>query len=175
MRKRENADRTRRLNVDDVVRKTAYRRSTRREPLRNVWSGFSGSRPRCDESQRFIDRLKKITPEVKSLFFVPVHRLVQFSGSFRFDVEPKTHRCLRRRSTRARTSSHGSPADSPASTRRARLSISFAQAISTSARSSAGSSSRLASSSAATSARSSTGSVSASRKTACARSVIPRL
>ena len=175
MRKRENTDRTWRFDVDNVVRETAYRRSTGHETLRNVWSEFSRPRPRCDESQRFIDRLEKITTEIKSLIFVPVCRLVEFSGSFRFDVEPKSHRCLRRRSTRARTSSHGSPVDSPAMTRRARLSISFAQAISTSARSSVGSSSRLASNSAATSARSSMGNVSASRNTASARSVMRRL
>ncbi|MEA2416536.1 MAG: hypothetical protein QOI58_3193 [Thermoanaerobaculia bacterium] len=175
MRKRENTNRARSFEIDNVVRETPHRRSTSRESLRNVWHGSPRPRPRGDKSQRFIDRFKKITTEVKSLFFVPVGRLIELNGGFWFDLERKDHRCLRRASIRARTSSHGSPVDSPASTRRARLSISFPQAISTSARSSAGSSSRLASNSAATSARSSTGNVSASRNTAWARSVMPRL
>jgi len=168
----ENSNRVWSLEIDDVVWETPHRRSTGRELLRNVWNGLPRSRPRRDESQRFINRLKKITTEVNSLFFVPVGCLIELNGGFGFDAEPKTHRCLRRRSTRSRTSSHGSPVDSPERTRRARLSISFAQAISTSARSSGGSSSRLASNSAATSARSSTGNVIASRNTACARSVM---
>jgi hypothetical protein len=64
------------------------------------------------------------------------------------------------------------PAVWPARPRRARFSISAAQAASTPAGSSAPGSSTLAKSSAATSAGSSRGSVSASRKTSCAREVM---
>ena len=76
------------------------------------------------------------------------------------------HYFPKRPSIRCLTCPQGAPADSPASTRRARRSISMAQALSTSSRLSAGSSSRLASSSAATSARSVWGSFRASCKRA---------
>jgi hypothetical protein len=71
-----------------------------------------------------------------------------------------------------RTSSQGTPADSPAITRRARRSISPAHAASTSARFSVSASSRLARSSAATSARSAIGNVRASRRSSFAREVM---
>ena len=48
------------------------------------------------------------------------------SGGFRFGTEAAIHRSANRRATRARTSSHSSPTDSPDRTRRARRSISGA-------------------------------------------------
>ncbi len=76
------------------------------------------------------------------------------------------HYFAKRPLSRCFTSCHGSPADSPVRTRRARRSISAAHAFSTAVGSSSGSSSRLASSSAATSARSLCGSLRASSKRA---------
>lgn len=80
------------------------------------------------------------------------------------------HRRRSSASPRRLTSSQGMPCDSPASTRRARFSISAAHSASTAARFSSGSS-RLASNSAATSARSSAGHVNASRRSSCMREV----
>ena len=84
------------------------------------------------------------------------------------ETNRRTHRFRNSASARRRTSSQGMPDDSPASTRRARRSISAAHAVSRSARSVRGSS-KLASSSAATSARSSTDHPRASRRNSCAR------
>jgi hypothetical protein len=52
-------------------------------------------------------------------------------GGFRLRPEDRVHRSVSRFMTRARTSSQGSPADSPLMTRRARRSISLAHAVST--------------------------------------------
>ena len=89
----------------------------------------------------------------------------------RVGLEPnvRVHGFRSSASARRLTSSHDTPRDSPAITRRARFSISAAHTDSTSDRSVSGSS-RLASNSAATSARSSAASVSASRRSAWARS-----
>ena len=86
-----------------------------------------------------------------------------------FKLNAGIHRVRSSASARRRTSSQGTPADSPAITRRARRSISAAHAASTSAGFSVSASSRLARSSAATSARSATGKAKASRRTSCAR------
>ena len=91
--------------------------------------------------------------------FSPYHEgsFEQFSGRLRFRAKRSTHRLAKRPAMRARTSGQGSPAESAASTRHARLSTSRAQAACTAAESSVTGSSRLASSSAATVARSSGG------------------
>ena len=86
-----------------------------------------------------------------------------------FDARPTRHRSDRRRATRARTASQGSPDDCPDSTRRARRSISVAHASRVTGRSAAGDSPRLASNSAATSARCSGTSVRASSRIPRAR------
>ena len=91
---------------------------------------------------------------------------LQLLIGLRLDNQGSRHYFARRPSIRCFTSSQGTPSDSPARTRRARRSISAAQAPSTSSSLSAGCSSRLASSSAATSARSVWGSFRASCKRA---------
>src|SRR5439155_6775375 len=101
---------------------------------------------------RGIDGLEEFLTESCSLALVPEGGVFKFVGSFGFGTE-FDHRSANRRATRARTSSHGSPDDSPDMTRRARRSISRAHAVSMASRSIVGGSSRLASSSAAMSAR----------------------
>ena len=110
--------------------------------------------------------------ETGPLVAVPEGSFEQFSGGLRFCAKRSTHRLAKRLAMRERTSGQGSPAESAASTRRARLSTSRAQAACTAAESSVTGSSRLASSSAATVARSSGGRASASRRRTCARSVM---
>ena len=122
--------------------------------------------------ERDIDGFEEFGTEPGSLVVVPDGRCLKFSGGFRLDSEGAGHRSANRRATRARTSSHGSPADSPAITRLARRSISRAHAASIAAGSIVVGSSRLARSSAATSARSSVGKAKASRRSSCARDVM---
>src|SRR6185295_19935574 len=86
--------------------------------------------------------------------FEPPSSIFQLAARFRLGEERLGHLEVKRASSPRRTSDQGTPEDSPASTLRARRSISSAQRRSTSAGSSASASSRLANSSAATSARS---------------------
>ncbi len=71
--------------------------------------------------------LEELDTESGPLVLIPEGRFIEFSGGFGFSAKRSDHRPASRRAMRSRTSSHGSPEDSPASTRRARLSISFAQ------------------------------------------------
>jgi hypothetical protein len=172
VRKRKDPNRTGHFEVHDVVREPPHGRATDRQVVGHVWNWSSHMRPAGDERERVIDGFQELAAEAEALLLVPCGRLLEFGGGFALGAERKDHLGVRRRAARSRTSSQGSPEDSPARARRARLSISFAQAACTVARSSVVESSRLASNSAATSARSSGGNVSASRSSACARSVM---
>ena len=117
----------------------------------------------------FIHGIEELEAEVLSAGFVPSTGEAILSVRLVFKLNAGIHRVRSSASARRRTSSQGTPADSPAITRRARRSISAAHAASTSAGFSVSASSRLARSSAATSARSATGKAKASRRTSCAR------
>jgi hypothetical protein len=128
MRKREDPNRTGHFEVHDVVREPPYGRATDRQVRRNVWNWGSRMRPAGDESKRVIDGFQELAAQAEPLLLVPCGCLLEFGGGFALSAERKGHRCVRRRATRSRTSSHGSPEDSLARARRPRLSISFAHA-----------------------------------------------
>ena len=161
-----------RFEIDNVEGKPLHRHTTNSQFGGQVWHRTSGARRASNELQGGGDGVEKLFAHAPPLFFVPEGCFGEFRRSFGFGPKPRSHRFVKRRAIRSRTSSHGSPADSPARTRRARRSISLAQAACTAAGSSTVESSRLANSSAATSARSSTGSVRASRRSVCARLLI---
>jgi hypothetical protein len=169
----ENPDGVGRLEVCDVVGKIAHRCFAGRYVGRNTRNSRRCLRPSGNSLERRINCFEELKAEPRSSAFVPDGRLFKLGGGFKLGSEGAVHWSANRRATRARTSSHGSPTDSPAITRRARPSISRAHAASTAAASVVAGSSRLARSSAATPARSSTGRVNASRSSACARSVTP--
>ena len=80
--------------------------------------------PLGDLRQSVVNRLDEFQAKLGPLAFVPESGVFKFGGGFRFLAERGVHRSVNRRTTRSRTSSHGSPADSPFMTRRARRSIS---------------------------------------------------
>jgi hypothetical protein len=105
--------------------------------------------------------------------FAGRERWREFESDLFLETNVRIHRRLRSSASACcRASDQGMPADSPAITRRARRSISDAQAASTSAGLSVSVASRLANSSAATSARSAIGNVRASRRSSWAREVM---
>ncbi len=132
------------------------------EPL-----GQPAASPRSDHGG--VNGVEELQSEVLSAIFVPSTGQAIFGVRLVLKANVGIHRRRSSASARRRTSSQGTPMDSPAMTRRARRSISAAQAASTSAACSASASSRLARSSAATSARSSRGNARASRRSCCAR------
>ena len=159
------------FQICDVVRKAGDRKPTCWYVPWDARNDSADLRPSCNLVKCIVDGLNEFNAETGALTVVPNGCVFEFSGRFGFRPEDPVHLSVNRCRMRARTSSHGSPVDSPFMTLRARRSISRAQAASTSAGLSGGASSRLASNSAATSARSSVGSVRASRKRACARVV----
>ena len=169
VRDRENANARRRLEVDDVVRKTRYGAASNRHVRRQSRNPRASLRHRHDLINGGVNRVKELKSEVLSTIFVPSACQAIFGVRLVLKSNVGIHRRRSSASARRRTSSQGMPADSPAMTRRARRSISAAQAASTSAGCSALASSRLAKSSAATSARSSRGSARASCRSRCAR------
>jgi len=172
MRDSKNSDFLGGLEVYDVIRKARYAQLSDRQVLWDSRHGNSEAREIDDPANRAIDGIEELDAKAMPATLIPTAGLPVLGVGLIFEVNSRTHRLRSSASARARTSSHGIPCDSPDSTRRARLSISAAQAASTSAGSSVPVSSRLASSSAATSARSWTGRASASRRTSCAREVI---
>ena len=172
MRESQDPDEAFPLQVCDVIWEAVHGHTSSRHVVWNACDSSANLWPLDNSFQCGIDSLNELQAKTRALAFVPKRGVFEFSGSFGFRLEGANHGSANRRMTRARTSSHGSPTDSPVITRRARRSISRAQAASTSAGFVAGASSRLASSSAATSALSSTGSVNASRRRSCAREVI---
>lgn len=118
---------------------------------------------------RGIDGIKELNAQVVAVLLIPAAGTPILGVRFILEPNARIHCRRSSASARRRTSSHGTPAVSPVITRRARRSISSAQAASTSAGSAAAASSRLARSCAATSARSFTGNAKASRRSSCAR------
>jgi len=136
-----------------------------------VWNrGSARRRFEHPESGR-VDLVEELDTETVAPTLVPPKRLQILDLGFGFEVNAEVHFLRRGDSARERTSFHEVPGGPPASTRRARCSISAAQAASTSAGSSL-LSSRLARSCAATSARSSSGKARASRRSSRAREVM---
>ncbi len=172
VRKRQNPNSTLPRQVHNVVGEALHRNFADGQFARQACDSATDLRPRRDLFQRGVNGLNELQAKSRALALVPKGGVFKFGGGFGFRAERTGHRSVNRWTTRARTSSHGSPTDSPFITRRARRSISCAHAASTSAAFSAGSSSRLASNSAATSARSLTGNVKASRRSSCARDVM---
>jgi len=172
MGERENPDGVRHFQIRDAVRKPRDGHFASRYVSRHTGHTWCGMRPAGNAIERGIDGFEEFGTEPGPLLFVPQGGLFEFSGSFGLVSEGTVHLSANRRATRARTSSHGSPADSPAITRLARRSISRAHAASIAAGSIVVGSSRLARSSAATSARSSVGKAKASRRSSCARDVM---
>ena len=122
--------------------------------------------------QVFDQRFHETPGLAPALAFIPENRFFELGGRFRFRPNRKRHRLAKRSATRSRTCSQGSPEDSPAKVRLARLSISCAHAACVAAAVSLDGSSRLEMSSAATSARSSGVSARTSRSRSWARSLI---
>ena len=116
--------------VQDKQRETGIASRERDVPAAQVKRRPSAPRLRktINKLQRAIDRLQKFAAEISTPLLVPQGCLIQFIGGFGFRSKPVFHRFFKRWIVRSRTSSHTSPADSPARTRRARRSISRAQA-----------------------------------------------
>ena len=121
------------LEVDHVIGEAADWPASRRHIIRNIQDTVADRRPTSDPIKGSVDSLDELDSKPGALLLVPESSVFEFGRGFRFWPEPPIHQSASRRRTRARTSSHGSPADSPDITRRARLSISRAQAASTSA------------------------------------------
>ena len=171
MRDRKNADRRCGFQVNDVVGKALDGRASDEQIRWESPHRRSSLWQLHDVIDRRVDGVEKLEAESRSPVLIPSSSRTVLSFGFVFESNAWVHDLRRSASARRLTSSQGMPDESPASTRRARLSISEAQAASTSA-SSVSVPSRLASNSAATSARSSMGNAKASRRSACARSVI---
>lgn len=169
----ENSDVGRRFEVDHVVRKPRHgttadcqiRWHSRNQGARS-WHGQ-------DLIDGGVNSVEELDAQVLPPLLVPAAGKAVFRIGLVLESNAWIHRRRSSASARRRTSSHGIPVVSPASTRRARRSISAAHAASTSAGCSACASSRLAKSWAATSARSFKGNASASRKSSCARDDMP--
>jgi hypothetical protein len=158
----------RHFEVDDVIGKSRHGAASDWQVWRQSPEQGAGARYRHELIDGRINGVQKLDTEVNATSFIPSSRSAVFS--VRLVVKANAGiRCRSSASARRRTSSQGTPPDSSASARRARRSISVAQAASTSPGCSTAASSRLARSSAATSARSSRGNASASRSTSCAR------
>jgi len=157
------------FEIHDVVRETGNRHSSHWQIGRHARDEESGTRQLEDSVDGFIHRIEELEAEMLSPGFVPSTGEAILNIRLVFKLNAGIQRFRSSASARRRTSSQGTPADSPAITLRARLSISAVHAASTSARFSVSASSRLARSSAATSARSATGNVRASRRSSCAR------
>ena len=91
-----------------------------------------------------IDGVEEFNSQAGSTAFIPTSGIAVLGVSLVLEANVECHRLRNSATARLRTSSHGMPSDSPAITRQARLSISAAQAASTSALFSAPASSRLA-------------------------------
>ena len=173
MGKRDDMNPATKLKIDNVKRESLHRCPTHRKLsgyVRHASAPLGKPRNECD---CVIDCAEKLHAKAALPFLVPDCSLFEFGGSFRFCKEPVRQRFMRRRDTWARTSFQGFAVDSPAMTRRARASISLAQAVCTAVSPAAGSS-RLARSWAAMSARSSAGRISAARSNSFPRPVIER-
>ena len=172
MRNGQYSDEVVHLEIHDAVRETSDRHSSHWQIGRHARDEESGTRQLEDSVDGFIHCIEELEAEMRSPPFVPSAGEAILNIRLVFKLNAGIHRFRSSASARRRTSSQGTLADSPAITLRARLSISAAQAASTSARFSASASSRLARSSAATSARSATGNARASRRSSCARDVM---
>ena len=156
---RQDANRLGCEEIDDVIGKPLHHSPTSRQVFWDVRDGGTSLGKPADSIDGPFYCGDQTWTEPRSLRLIPARRLLELFLGFRLDEQRSSHSLARRSSRRCRTSSQGRPADSPASTRRPRRSISMAQAFSAASRSSGTSlSSRLSSSSAATSARSLTGS-----------------
>ena len=168
VRDSEDADGVLRFEIDHVVRETLYRSASYRKVWGHARHARAGSGKADDLAECRVDCIEEFCTESTPVLFIPSSGGAVLGVGLVLETNRRTHRFRNSASARRRTSSQGMPDDSPASTRRARLSISAAHAVSRSARSVRGSS-KLESSSAATSARSSTDHPRASRRNSCAR------
>ena len=159
----------RHFEVDDVIGKPRHGAASDWQVWWQSPEQGAGARDRHELIDGRVNGVQKLDTEVYATSFIPSSCSAVFSVRLVVKANAGIHRCRSSASARRRTSSQGTPPDSSANARRARRSISVAQAASTSPGCSTAASSRLARSSAATSARSSRGNASASRSTSCAR------
>ena len=174
VRDSQDANRTLRQEIHDAIGKPSDRNGANGEADGYTRYGRAGSRKANREIDRCVDGVEELGAEARPLLLVPTACAPILGVGLGLESDPGAHGRRRSASARRRTSSQGTPCDSPAKTRRARRSISSAQAASTAAGSESGSS-RLASNSAATSARSLGGQVKASRRSTCTLEVISPL
>jgi hypothetical protein len=173
VRYRQDSDVRCHLQVDDVIRKPRDGSAANCQVSWQSANQGTGARQCHDLLNRGIDGIEELDAQVAAPSLVPAAGQAVFGVCLVVETNARVHRSRSSASARRRTSSQGTPPDSSARARRARRSISAAHAASTSAGCSAAASSRLANSSAAMSARSSRGSAKASRRTCCARDVMP--
>ena len=172
VRNGEDSDMRRHFQVDDVIGKSRYGTASNGQINWQSADPGTGERHRYDLINCCVNGIEELDAQVISPSLVPTAGEAVFGVRLVVKADARIHRLRSSASARRRTSSQATPLDSSARARRARRSISAAQAASTSAGRSAAASSRLANSSAATSARSSRGSAKASRRTSCARDVM---
>jgi len=168
----QNSDRFGRFEIDDVIGKSFYRDSAYRQIGGSVGHGCASLRQPHNPVEGGICG-EKLCSKAGFTLLVPANGVWEFPDGLVFRTKWFAHRFRRSRPSRVRTSSRGVPEDSPASTLRARLSISTAHAASTSPLSA--DSSRLASSSAAISARLSGDSFMASSSSCFTSVVMPSI
>ena len=168
----ENSNGVRLVEVDDVIWETCHGAPSDGQVLRNSGHGLTCGWEPHDLIDGGVNGIEELHAQTESTTLVPACGFAVLIAGFVFKPNAGIHRFRNSASAPARTWSQGMPGDSPLRARRARSSISAAQAASTSAGLSWATSSRLAKSSAATPARSSTGRPSASRRSSCARDVM---
>ena len=149
-------------HVGGLVRKSFDPHPPDLEVRPNILDRRTSPRPTCHLIESPIDRRDKRKPEPRSTVLVPPAGIPKLLARLTGEIDSEPHPASSS-TIRWRTVSHGSVADSPAITIRARRSISSAHATRTTSASSSACS-RLANSSAARSARSPSVSASASRR-----------
>src|SRR5262245_33953806 len=122
MREREQPNHAFPVEIYDVIGKSIHRVPPRGNIIRYARHDSSDLWPTSYTIQRGIDGLNKLETKPRPLAVIPIGSVFQLGRSFDLRTERSVHRSVNRRTTRARTSSHGSPADSPLMTRRARRS-----------------------------------------------------
>ena len=124
MRKRENSDRLVPLQIHRVVWEPFHGYFAGRHVGWQAIDTTTDLRPFGDLRQGMVNPLDELQAKAWPLALIPEGGVFEFGGGFGFLTECGVHRSVNRWTTRARTSSHGSPTDSPLMTRRALRSIS---------------------------------------------------
>ena len=130
---RKNADVRFNFQIDDVIGEAFDGRTSDGQIRREVRHRRSSVWQSRDVIDRRVDGVEELETEAHSPLFIPSSSRLVFSFGLVLESNSWVHDLRRSASARRLTSSQGVPEESPARTRRARRSISEAQAASSSA------------------------------------------